>query len=363
MRALELQIEDIAFGGSGVARAEGKAVFVPFTVDGERVAARVTREKKKFAEAELREVLEASPQRTEPRCPYFGVCGGCAYQHIEYGHQLSIKARQVEQSLRRIGRIAEVPMRAIIASPLPYAYRNGITVHAEDGVIGFYRRDVHELLDIKQCPIARPEVNAALAELRSRRVQDGHFALRAKAGPRVFEQTNDAVAAALRELLVGMVPSGVALVVDAYCGAGYFSKALLEKGARVIGIDWNRFAIEAAGAAGTAGEEYIAGDVGIELRAVLAANREPELAVIVDPPATGLDERTRETLLEFTPKTLIYVSCNPTTLARDLGQLQARFALESVTPLDMFPQTAEIEVAVHLTRRDGEKVLADTKAP
>ncbi len=348
--ALELKIDDVAFGGSGIARHEGKAVFVPFTIDGERVTARIVREKKKFAEAELDRVLEASPQRAQPQCPYFGRCGGCAYQHINYEHQLAVKTRQVEQALRRIGKLNDVPMRPIIASPLPYEYRNRITVHALDGVVGFFRRDAHELMDITHCPIARPEVNAAFAQLRSRRVRDGHFTLRASAGPRVFEQTNDAVADALRELIASFFSESRPLLVDAYCGAGFFAKRLAKKFERVIGIDWDRFAIKAAQAERSENEEYLGGDVGLELRKVFAANTATDTAVIVDPPATGIEPQTRRTLLEFAPDTLIYVSCNPATLARDVGELSSKFSVESVTPLDMFPQTAEIEVAVHLQR-------------
>ena len=103
--------------------------------------------------------------------------------------------------MRRIGRLAEPPMRPMVPSPLPYHYRNRITVHAEDDVVGFYRRDVHELMDIQRCPIAMPEVNDALAHLRAGRVRDGHYTLRAHSGPRVFAQTNDAVADAIAEYI------------------------------------------------------------------------------------------------------------------------------------------------------------------
>ncbi|MDQ6808003.1 MAG: TRAM domain-containing protein [Verrucomicrobiota bacterium] len=351
MRAVELQIEDVAFGGKGVARYEGKAVFVPFTIEGERVTAHLTREKKKFAEAELEQVIDRSPMRADPPCPYFGRCGGCAYQHIEYAHQLAVKARQVEQALRRIGRLMAVPMRSMIPSPLPYAYRNRITVHAVDGVVGFYRHDAHELIDITRCPIARPEVNEALARLRRRRLRDGHFTLRAHAGPRVFEQTNDGVAAALRELIATFFPERKPLLIDAYCGAGSFAKRLRDNFERVIGIDWDRFAIAEAQAGAAAHEQYIAGDVNDELRTALSPASAAGASVIVDPPATGLDPEIRRTLLASDIGTLVYVSCNPATLARDLGELQTRFSIESVTPLDMFPQTAEIEIAVQLERR------------
>jgi len=150
------------------------------------------------------------------------------------------------------------------------------------------------------------------------------------------------------------------LLIDAYCGAGFFAKALLNKFGRVIGIDWDRFAIAAAKENATEKETYIAGDVeDIEAavsagfasgdahpRALAAASA--ATTMVVDPPATGLTEGVRKAITNLAPETLIYVSCNPPTLARDLRDLNNKFTIESVTPLDMFPQTAEIEVVAHL---------------
>src|SRR5205809_1284466 len=359
MRVVDLKIEDIAFGGKGVAREQGKAVFVPYTIESELVSAEIVREKKQFAEAELVEVKQSSPDRVEPQCPYFGRCGGCAYQHINYEHQLAIKWRQVRDALQRIGKLKDVPMRPIVPSPEQYGYRNRITVHAQDGVIGFFRRDSHQLIDIEHCPISTDEVNRALIELRAQPyVLDGHYTLRASASTRVFSQTNDAVANALRDLVVNLVPPNQELLIDAYCGAGFFAKALLDKFERVIGIDWDEFAIAAARENATEKETYIAGDVETELTrsdGFLAVEGEARrlgsrrsLTLIMDPPATGLSQNVRKAIIDLAPQTLIYVSCNPPTLARDLRELQERFALESVTPLDMFPQTAEIEVVAHL---------------
>ena len=364
MRLVDLKIEDVAFGGKGVAREQGKAVFVPYTIEGELVSAEIVREKKQFAEADLVEVKQSSPNRVAPQCPYFGRCGGCAYQHIDYEHQLAIKWRQVRDALQRIGKLKDVPMRPIIPSPRQYAYRNRITVHAQDGVIGFFRRDSHRLIDIERCPISRDEVNRALAELREQKhVRDGHYTLRAASEPRVFSQVNDEVAQALRDLIVDLVPPNQDLLIDAYCGAGFFAKALLDKFERVIGIDWDRFAIAAAKQNASEKETYIAGDVESELTrsdrsfsAVEGNTRDGWEAVvpmtlIIDPPATGLTEGVRKAISDLAPETLIYVSCNPPTLARDLKELQHKFAINSITPLDMFPQTAEIEVLAHLEAR------------
>jgi 23S rRNA (uracil1939-C5)-methyltransferase len=249
-------------------------------------------------------------------------------------------------------------MRPIIPSPRRYEYRNRITVHVQDGVIGFFRRDSHRLVDIEHCPISCDEVNRALRELRGRDPRDGHYTLRVSSGPRVFSQTNIEVADALRDLIVDLVPPNQDLLIDAYCGAGFFAKSLLNKFERVIGIDWDKFAITAAKENATEKETYIAGNVEEELArsdrflafegGTRRLGSRCSLTLIVDPPAMGLSANVRRAILDLSPATLIYVSCNPATLARDLKELREKFTVNSVTPLDMFPQTAEIEVAVHL---------------
>jgi tRNA/tmRNA/rRNA uracil-C5-methylase (TrmA/RlmC/RlmD family) len=259
-----------------------------------------------------------------------------------------LKRRQVEQLLRRVGRIAEPPVQAMLPSPKPYAYRNRVTVHAEDGVIGYYRRDAHKLIDVEHCPIAAPEVNAALAELRASKPRDGHYTLRAHAGPRVFEQTNDAVAETLARVVGEMLPERQALLIDAYCGAGFFTKKLLSRFDRVIGIEWDRYAVAAAQENAAPNETYVSGDVDVEIAGVLQQADSATTSLIVDPPATGLSEKTRRALLANVMSTVVYVSCNPSTLARDLKELQQRYSIIAIVPLDMFPQTAEIECAVHL---------------
>ena len=268
----------------------------------------------------------------------------------------------MREALQRIGKLKDVPIRPIIPSPRPYAYRNRITVHAQDGVIGFFRRDSHRLIDIERCPISQDEVNYALTGLREQKhVRDGHYTLRSAFEPRVFSQVNDEVAQALRDSIVDLVPPNQELLIDAYCGAGFFAKALLDKFKRVIGIDWDRFAVAAAKENASEKETYIAGDVEEELTrndGFLAVEGETRrlgsrrsLTMIIDPPATGLTEGVRNAISGVAPETLIYVSCNPPTLARDLKDLHEKFAIESITPLDMFPQTAEIEVLAYLEAR------------
>jgi tRNA/tmRNA/rRNA uracil-C5-methylase (TrmA/RlmC/RlmD family) len=344
---LELQIEDVAFGGKGVGRNNGKAVFVPYTIDGETVSAKIVREKKNFAEAELHDVIAPSVHRTTPQCPYFGRCGGCSYQHMIYEHQLELKGRQVEQTLRRIGRFTSIPMKPIVSSPQSYEYRNRITVHCEDDVIGFYRRDEHRLIDIAQCPIATPEVNVELKELRARHPRDGHYTLRAHSGPRVFSQTNDAIAKRLVEHVTDLVPERGRLLIDAYCGAGFFAKHLLDKFDRIVGIDWDVHAIATAQENASEKETYVAGNVDELFNQQIGT---PVTTLIIDPPATGLTNAGRRLIADLAPDNFIYISCNPATLARDLAQLRDRFTIDSVTPFDMFPQTAEIEVVAKFHR-------------
>ena len=361
---LELDIQDVAFGGKGVARIDGKAVFVPYVIDGESVRASIAREHKKFLEAELETVVTASPHRVEPRCPYFGRCGGCVYQHIEYEHQLALKWRQVKETLRRVGGLKEPPMRPFIPSPIEYGYRNRITVHVCDGVTGFFRRESNKLLGIEQCPIARDELNLKLTELRRSNPRDGHYTLRVSDGPRVFTQANDAVAAAMLDLVDRLLATAGGTLIDAYCGAGFFAKRLRARFKVVIGIDWDQHAIGVAQQDANKNETYIAGDVETELQKLGAVhpNRPPQCddtsrgrlrsiapTIIVDPPATGLSKGLVQVLIERPPTQLIYVSCNPGTLARDLAALKKSFRIDSITPLDMFPQTAEVEVVAELS--------------
>ena len=350
---IELKIGDVAFGGKGVGRLDGKAVFIPFTIDGETVRATIVREKRNFAEAELESVIEQSTHRVEPSCPYFGLCGGCSYQHIAYDHQLEIKNQQVESALNRIAKLETISLRPIVPSPAEYGYRNRVTVHVEDRVVGYYQRDSRRLLDIEHCPIAQPEVNAQLHALRASRPRDGHYTLRAADGPRVFTQTNDSVIDALVRLVADAVPKSGKLLVDAYCGAGLFAKHIRDRFQRVIGIEWDRFAVDIARTGALTQENYICGNVDVELPTILRESPS-DIVLIVDPPATGLSENARRAISESPPESLIYIACNPATLARDIGVFRETFNVLSVTPLDMFPQTAEIEVVVHMQRRQAQ---------
>lgn len=346
--SLSVSIHDVAFGGKGVARHDGKVYFVPFTAPGDEAKIHVTRDKKKFAEAVVTELVSPAPERVTPPCPYFGKCGGCAYQHIEYSHQVALKHRQVEQTLKRVGRLENVPMRDAVSSPKPYEYRNRIRVHVLNGITGFFAHESHNLVEIKECRIADKAVNESLARFRKRSVPDGDYVISAGDRGRFFEQTNDGVADALLALVGANMPDGRRLLVDAYCGAGFFAKQFTKRFAEVIGIEQNELAVGHARKAAASNERYLAGDVAVMLGEVLSANDPASTVVILDPPAAGLEPRVADILLATSPADILYISCNPATLARDLSLLKGRYQIESVTPLDMFPQTAEIEVFVKL---------------
>lgn len=347
---VEVLVEDVAFGGNGVARRDGKAVFIPFTIDGERVTARIVREKKNFAVGELQSVVDPSPHRVKPECVYFQKCGGCAYQHIDYPRQLEIKGRQVEQTLRRVGRLVEVPMSPIIPSPEAYGYRNRIRMHIENGRVGFYAHGSHELVDIKSCSIASAEVNESLARLRSRPVYDGDYTVSENAVGKFFEQTNPAVAQAMLELVSRLVLPGQSLLVDAYCGAGFFAKHLAPSFEKIIGIEENEMAVAHARQNALPHEKYMAGPVELHLPSAFTGENLERTTLVLDPPATGISTRALDFIVAAQPAEIVYVSCNPATLARDLALLSKAYRLLSVTPLDMFPQTAEIEAVAHLRK-------------
>ncbi len=167
---LELTIETLAFGGNGVARHAGKAIFVPLTAPGDRIACRIVRDKGRYAEAELLEILEPAPQRRTPPCPVFGTCGGCQWQHLPYAEQGRWKETIFADLLRRQGGIAEPPLLPLVAAPAEWLYRSRVQFKCRqtDGgfVMGFYRRGSHYVIDVTHCPITDERLNGALSLFR-----------------------------------------------------------------------------------------------------------------------------------------------------------------------------------------------------
>jgi 23S rRNA (uracil1939-C5)-methyltransferase len=235
---------------------------------------------------------------------------------------------------------------------LEYGYRNRIRVHVDGGCTGFFAHGSHNLVNIERCPISAPAVNESLSDLRQTPVPPGDYTLSARERGDFFEQTNTEVANAMVEVVRARLTGGYDLLIDAYCGAGFFARRLTDKAARIVGIEENQYAVEYARRAAGERELYVAGDVAEQLGDVLQSAEPGRTVVILDPPAAGISTRVSELLLGRPPAEIIYVSCDPATLARDLGVLcRSSYKLESVTPLDMFPQTAEVEVVACLTAR------------
>ncbi len=349
---ITVEIRDVAFGGKGVGHLpSGKALFVPDVIAGERVRVVVDKVGKRFVEARLDGLLEASPSRVKPPCPYFGTCGGCMYQHMAYPAQLAMKRGQIEQVLRRIGGIAEPTVREVVGSPVEYGYRNRLTVHRRSGKVGFYRRGGQGLVDVERCLLASEPVNEMLAGLRNagRGRDDGDaVTLREHGGRFGFHQTNDGVADLLLDAVDTAVGEGGPLLIDAYCGTGFFARRVAGRFGKVVGIEWREGSVELARSEAGENEEYLSGDVAQWLGETLGHPEAAKAVVVLDPPSQGVDERVVKTLLENPVARIVYVSCDPSTLARDLKSLGTRYELEFVQPFDMFAQTAEVEVMAML---------------
>lgn len=350
-----VKIADVAFGGDGVARLEdGRVAFVPLVGLGEEVTIEIVSARKNFLHARVTSIDVPSPDRIVPRCPVFGRCGGCSYQHLSYPAQLALKEHQLAATLRRVGHLTaeDAPVRRIVASPCEFEYRNRITVHLVNGTVGFHAAGSNRLVEIERCDIAEPAVNEALAALhanRRRKREDGHRTLRADRTRRFFHQANDFAAAELLRVVTEIVGDGGASLIDAYCGSGWFIKALRDQYAQCIGLEWDTYAVAKAREDALAHERYLEGDVALLLPEALANVSKTDVTLILDPPAEGLAAAVSDEIADYRPRRVVYVSCHPATLARDLARLKrGGYRIEHVTPVDMFPQTAEIEAVAFL---------------
>jgi len=347
---LELTIEQVVFGGDGLARHEGFVLFIPFTAAGERVEATVTEVRKGYARAELLHVSHPAEERQEPFCPYFTKCGGCAYQHVGIKTQRHWKQGQVAQLLRRICHL-DFPVKPILGGELDRAYRNRITMACRDRVIGFHRhRQPERLIDIEACPLASEEVNHHLKRFResSRGSHEGPVTIREPGKPRHFTQTNPEVAALLRSWVETHAGTG-RLLLDFFGGDGSLSRALADRFEQVFVIEQSPAAVRTGKKECPGNVQFLEGPASsTPLPPEARTFRSEETVVIVDPPRTGLDQAMRQRLIEIAPSRLLYVSCDPSTCCRDLKALTACFELEEIQPFDMFPQTGGVELGVAL---------------
>ena len=383
---IELEIDSLTNLGAGVGRLGGWVVFVPFALPGETVRARVHRNDKNCSHADLVEVLTPSPDRIEPRCPLFGECGGCQYQHLAYPKQLEWKTRQVGELMKHMAGI-EFPVNHCLSSEQIWHYRSKITPHFErprDGVvgeIGFLAAARRRIVDVPQCDIAMEEINRALPETRAGIHANGHrfkrgstILMRATEGrvetdfkatvsERVgdltfrflagdFFQNNPFILPAFTGYVAKQASaSGARFLVDAYCGSGLFALTLAGNFEQVAGVEVSETSCEWA--------RRNAGDNGIANATFLTASAEEifgqitfppdQTAVVIDPPRRGCTPEFISQLLAFRPARLVYVSCDPATQVRDLRLLsQGGYQLRDVQPFDLFPHTRHLECVMTL---------------
>ncbi len=369
-----LEIESVAFGGHGVGRVDGFVIFVPFAAPEDVVEIEIVERKKKFARGRLLKIIEPSPKRTVPLCRYYGRCGGCSYQHIDYEYQLKIKQRQVQEAFSRIGGMLQPQVSEVIPSPRVYGYRGKAQLHAAKTAGGFHLgfMDVSggKIVDIEHCDIMDETINEQIQHTRIKgdvsfdnddlifwsgppghpdeaivRVAKGREFLVPRTG---FFQANlyltDRMVAEVCSL-VGEKNKGT--IIDACCGSGLFSIFLAPYAQRMVGVEINeksvKFARINAERHAIQNAEFICGDIEEVLKDQIRKENAVDL-IILDPPRTGLSPEALTAISSLESQDIIYVSCNPATQARDVKFLNEHgYNLRSLQPLDMFAQTEHIE--------------------
>jgi len=380
-----IKIDSVAFGGEGVGRIDNLVTFVPFSAPGDELDIEITQRKKRFLRGRIIRIIKPSPLRVEPLCRYYGNCGGCCYQHIRYDSQLAFKKKQVEDAFRKISKIADPPVADVLASPEIYHYRGKAQYHAEESfrgwTIGFLDVSGGRLVDIEHCELMEETINRQMRVLRESRKSlyskselaiwsdcsvgasgDEQSILRLVKGKSFlvphggFFQANLYLTDAMVDAVFRLAAlDEINTIVDAYCGSGLFS-IFLSSLARVTGIEINEQAVQYArinaGNHGMQNVDFIQGDV----EAVLCKNfRAPEGKIdlfVLDPPRVGCEQIMLKSMVDLCPRKIIYISCNPATQARDVKYLnECGYRLQSLQPLDMFPQTRHIEVIGYLELR------------
>jgi tRNA/tmRNA/rRNA uracil-C5-methylase (TrmA/RlmC/RlmD family) len=365
---ITLTIHDIAFGGEGVGRADDFVIFVPFVLVGEIVEAEITEVKKNFARAKLLSIEKPSPERVKPECRYFGACGGCQYQHIDYATQLRLKHKQISDLFERIGKVSRAAIAPVIPCPQPYSYRNRIMIRSQWNKpeqklnIGFVRGDCGLVEDIEGCKIAERAINEQIKHIRANPPPKGGIKVVLRIPPEnwdvppdSFFQTNFFLLPKLVETVRGILRDGGAEhLVDLYCGVGFFGIELADAVESFVGAELDKLAIKSARRNAESRKirngEFIAAAVEEVLPELLQKFSPEKTTVILDPPRKGCWPQTLQLLRESRPAQVIYVSCHPATMARDLNALcgDGVFELARVQPLDMFPQTQHVECVADL---------------
>lgn len=384
---MELDIERIVPRGYGLGHADGLTVFVALAVAGDRVKAVVREIKGMVAFAEIVEVVERSPNRVDPPCVYFGECGGCDFQQMTYAEQLNSKVEIIRDCLRRIAKVDFDEEIRVIASPNEFGYRSRAQWHlnADMRRIGYYKRNSRDLVAIESCPKLVPELNAELKRLNSEfpwenvwaekafveaaRGDDGEVSTHSPglfepneisftaAGEKfaysaeVFFQGNRSLIPALLETALGDASGANAL--DLYCGVGLFSLPLARRFEKVIGVEENplsvKFAKKNAYENGIKNLQFKTESV----RRFLANGGLKNVDfVLLDPPRAGTEKDTIHNLIGLGAANISYVACEPSVLARDLKRFDENgYKIDSITAIDLFPQTHHVETVARLSKR------------
>lgn len=373
----DLTIEKLVYGGDGLSRLESKVVFTPFVLPGEKVRAEIGRIKNDLWRGSLAGVLEPSANRVSAPCPYFQRCGGCHYQHADYAFQVDQKRVILREALQRVGKVAfDGEIEAVTGEP--WAYRNRVQLHIQNGEIGYFEHGSHKLCAIDHCPIVSPALNTAISTLSGNlgslnatvELFTNETAMQVNVLDRVpqsiyrffeslgasspleydgfrvsrnsFFQVNRFLVEKLVECAIGGAEGTSA--VDLYAGVGLFAARLAKRFDKVTAVESSTSAfrdlehnVPGVVAANQTSEEYLA-----------ALEEKPDL-ILADPPRAGLGKHAVRDLVRIQSPRLTIVSCDPATLARDLQALLAGgYRVEKMMLVDLFPQTFHIETVVHL---------------
>ena len=401
---VELKISDVVYRGKGLARQDGKVIFVSGVLPGEVVNAGHLRHSKNFSEAKLVEILEASPARIKPVCPlvaragsvYNATCPGCVYQHVDYATEVELKQKQFVNLLERMGGVDASVCLAAIPSPVPMAYRNKITLHGALGknalALGYYADDNTTVIDVPYCPLARKEINELLTRTRAdqkfantvndhltatfrftetdgavmwanRAAEESSWLTESLALGKIkvprgsFFQVNIPVADLLISHVVGLIKQvNPRFVIDMFCGVGIFAIAMAKAGVeKVLGVDMDSLAVMVASKNaekhGITGMEFKGTTAQKGLKWAFAKCDAGKTTVIIDPPRKGLEKGDVESIIKAQPEGIIYVSCAADTMARDVKQLKsAGYSVRSTKLFDMFPRTPYFESVTWLVR-------------
>jgi len=392
----EVTVEKLVYGGDGLARLDGRVVFAPFVLPGERIRVRPEQEKPGLIHAKTLAIVEKSAERVAAPCPVFGRCGGCHYQHAGYPYQLEAKRQILAEALRRVGKMAAPAEIAVLAGE-PWGYRNRVQLQVSGGKLGFREARSHKMCATGECPIASPKINQTMEILR-RMLPDRRWPRMVRSlelftdesgvqlnviesdrpvAKRFFEWCAENIPGLVegaldyqgrfrvsrgsffqvnRFLLDGLVEAAVAgaegdSAFDLYAGVGLFAPALARKFRQVTAVESGagavrdlEFNVERAGCTNVRAEARM-------VEEFLQEREEPADFVLLDPPRAGLGKAVVQRLAELQPRQVAMVACDPATLARDLaGMLAAGYRVERIAMIDLFPQTYHLEAVVLLHR-------------